>query len=85
VRAPIIHKLLNLAQSRTSKWSEVNGNTAWNLKTEVFPTRKCARVPIKPPREAGTGTGIETKTPNGIKENKLKKIGREEIESSQGL
>lgn len=40
---------------------------------------------IKPPREAGTGTGIETKTPNGIKENKLKKIGREEIESSQGL
>jgi len=35
-------------------------------------------VPINPTREAGTGTGKETKTPNGIKIKEFQKIGREE-------
>jgi len=48
------------------------------LITAVIPTRKCARVPINPTREAGTGTGKETKTPNGIKIKEFQKIGREE-------
>jgi hypothetical protein len=42
------------------------------LKSEVIPTRKCARVPTKSSREAGTGTGEETKFPNSKKENKGK-------------
>lgn len=60
------------------EWSEIKENTARNLKTAVIPTRKCARVPINPTREAGTGTGKETKTPNGIKIKEFQKIGREE-------
>jgi len=35
-------------------------------------------VPINSTREAGTGTGIEIKTPNGIKIKEIQKIGREE-------
>lgn len=35
-------------------------------------------MPINPTREAGTGTGKETKTPNGIKIKEFQKIGREE-------
>jgi hypothetical protein len=44
------------------------------LKSEVIPTRKCAKVLIKSTREAGTGTGEETKIPNSKKENKGKKL-----------
>jgi hypothetical protein len=40
------------------------------LKSEVIPTRKCAKVPIKSTREAGTGTGEETKIPNSKRKTK---------------
>jgi hypothetical protein len=42
------------------------------LKSEVIPTRKCARVPTKSSREAGPGTGEETKNPK-FKKGKQRK------------